>query len=51
MTATLVTGIAELVTHDPSCDGPLGIVRDAAADDESLADGAASEGETEQEDS
>ncbi|BDZ59659.1 hypothetical protein GCM10025872_33160 [Barrientosiimonas endolithica] len=31
MTSTLVTGIAELVTHDPSLgDDPLGIVTDAA---------------------
>ena len=31
MTSTLVTGIAELVTHDPSRgDDPLGIVTDAA---------------------
>ncbi|GLU87668.1 hypothetical protein Kosp01_24140 [Kocuria sp. NBRC 114282] len=38
--------------EDPApSSGPSGIVRDAAADDESLADGAASEGETEQEDS
>ncbi|MDN5573784.1 MAG: hypothetical protein L0G19_07705, partial [Micrococcales bacterium] len=38
--------------EDPApSSGPSGIVRDAAADDDSLADGAASEGETEQEDS
>ncbi|MBO9554915.1 imidazolonepropionase [Cellulomonas sp.] len=30
MTSHLVTGIGELVTHDPRFDGPLGLVRDAA---------------------
>ncbi|MDE9364876.1 imidazolonepropionase [Luteipulveratus sp. YIM 133132] len=30
MTATLVTGIGELVTNDPAHDGPLGLVHDAA---------------------
>ncbi|MGO4592424.1 imidazolonepropionase [Leifsonia sp. 2TAF2] len=30
MTATLITGIGELVTFDPAHPGPLGIVRDAA---------------------
>jgi imidazolonepropionase len=30
MTATLLTGIGELTTFDPSHEGPLGIVRDAA---------------------
>ncbi|MGN6762258.1 MAG: imidazolonepropionase, partial [Leifsonia sp.] len=30
MTATLVTGIGELVTFDPAHPGPLGIVNDAA---------------------
>jgi imidazolonepropionase len=30
MTATLLTGIGELTTFDPSHEGPLGLVRDAA---------------------
>lgn len=30
MTSHLVTGIAELVTHDPRFEGPLGVVTDAA---------------------